>query len=76
MCEKERDHSRGELQKMMLAGTRTKRGGRGETQKKKQSLLHLGVLDAGASMPRGATCGSTKVVRRQKAGAEWEWGNF
>ena len=25
-------------------------------------------------MPCGATCRSTKVVRRQKAGAEWEWG--
>ena len=23
-----------------------------------------------------AACGSTKVVRRQKAGAEWEWGAF
>ena len=33
VCEKERDHSRGELQKMMVAGTRTKRGGRGETQR-------------------------------------------
>lgn len=32
-CEKERDHSRGELQNMMVAATRTKRGHRREKQR-------------------------------------------
>ena len=32
-CEKERDHSRGELQNMMVAATRTKRGHKREKQR-------------------------------------------